>query len=122
MTVDAADTGWTGRVGVVPTLISRAGLEPDSTIGMVCGPEVMMRFSVEALADSGVSPDRIYLSLERNMRCAVGHCGHCQWGPDSSAATARFSRGRMPRRGSRSGNCDERGGEAEGRRLEVHVL
>jgi NAD(P)H-flavin reductase len=82
LTVDAADTGWTGRVGVVPTLISRASLEPDSTIGMVCGPEVMMRFSVEALADSGVSPDRIYLSLERNMRCAVGHCGHCQWGPD----------------------------------------
>jgi NAD(P)H-flavin reductase len=82
LTVDAADPGWTGRVGVVPSLIERAKLDPDRTIGMVCGPEVMMRFSVEALADSGIPPDRIYLSMERNMRCAVGHCGHCQWGPD----------------------------------------
>jgi NAD(P)H-flavin reductase len=82
LTVDAADPAWTGRVGVVPTLISRAKLDPDRTIGMVCGPEVMMRISVEALADSGVPHDRIYLSMERNMRCAVGHCGHCQWGPD----------------------------------------
>ena len=48
---------------------------------MVCGPEVMMRFSVEALVAAGLAPERIFVSMERNMRCAVGHCGHCQWGP-----------------------------------------
>ena len=48
---------------------------------MVCGPEVMMRFSVEALLDAGLEPERIFVSMERNMRCAVGHCGHCQLGP-----------------------------------------
>jgi NAD(P)H-flavin reductase len=79
--VDAADPEWGGRVGVVPSLIERANLDPDRTVAMVCGPEVMMRFSVEALADAGVPADRIHLSMERNMRCAVGHCGHCQWGP-----------------------------------------
>lgn len=79
--VDAADASWSGSVGVVPSLIERADLDPDRTIGMVCGPEVMMRFSVEALAQKGVPPERIHLSMERNMRCAVGHCGHCQWGP-----------------------------------------
>jgi NAD(P)H-flavin reductase len=79
--VDAADRGWDGSVGVVPSLIERANLDPDRTVAMVCGPEVMMRFSVEALADAGVPADRIHLSMERNMRCAVGHCGHCQWGP-----------------------------------------
>jgi NAD(P)H-flavin reductase len=79
--VDAADPSWSGRVGVVPSLIERADLDPDRTVGMVCGPEVMMRFAVEALAERGIPADRIHLSMERNMRCAVGHCGHCQWGP-----------------------------------------
>ncbi|MGA2164765.1 MAG: Ni/Fe hydrogenase subunit gamma, partial [Solirubrobacteraceae bacterium] len=50
-------------------------------IALVCGPEVMMHFSVVALRERGVAPERIYLSMERNMRCAVGHCGHCQLGP-----------------------------------------
>jgi NAD(P)H-flavin reductase len=79
--VDAADQSWRGRVGVVPALIERADLDHAETIAMVCGPEVMMRFSVEALLAAGLAPERIYLSMERNMRCAVGHCGHCQWGP-----------------------------------------
>ena len=79
--VDAADPSWSGNVGVVPSLIERADLDPDRTVGMVCGPEVMMRFAVEALAERGVAAERIHLSMERNMRCAVGHCGHCQWGP-----------------------------------------
>jgi NAD(P)H-flavin reductase len=77
--VDAADESWRGRVGVVPALIERAELDPQA-IGMVCGPEVMMRFAVDALLGAGLAPDRIFISMERNMRCAVGHCGHCQWG------------------------------------------
>lgn len=79
--VDTAAAGWLGRVGVVPSLIERAELDPDETVAMVCGPEVMMRFSVEALLAAGLAAERIALSMERNMRCAVGHCGHCQWGP-----------------------------------------
>ncbi len=79
--VDAAEESWGGRVGVVPALIERAELDGAEAIAMVCGPEVMMRFSVEALLTAGLAPERIFLSMERNMRCAVGHCGHCQWGP-----------------------------------------
>jgi NAD(P)H-flavin reductase len=79
--VDAAGTEWTGRVGVAASLIERAGLDPAATTAMICGPEVMMRFSVQALLDAGLPPERVALSMERNMRCAVGHCGHCQWGP-----------------------------------------
>jgi NAD(P)H-flavin reductase len=78
--VDAADERWHGRVGVVPALIERAELDPGA-VAMVCGPEVMMRFAVEALVAAGLAPERIFVSMERNMRCAVGHCGHCQWGP-----------------------------------------
>jgi NAD(P)H-flavin reductase len=82
VTVDVAEAGWRGRVGVVPGLIERARLRPEGTTALVCGPEVMMRFSADALLDAGVGPDRIFLSMERNMRCAVGHCGHCQWAGD----------------------------------------
>ncbi len=79
--VDAADQSWPGQVGVVPALVDRAELDGDNTVAMVCGPEVMMRFSVEALVAAGLPGERVFLSMERNMRCAVGHCGHCQWGP-----------------------------------------
>jgi NAD(P)H-flavin reductase len=82
VTVDRADTRWHGNVGVVPKLIPRAGLDPHSTIVMVCGPEVMMRFSATALHDAGIPRERIYLSMERNIKCAIGLCGHCQFGPD----------------------------------------
>jgi NAD(P)H-flavin reductase len=79
-TVDVAGEEWRGRVGVVPALVERADLDPSRTIAFSCGPEVMMRFTVDALLDGGVAADRIYVSLERNMRCAIGHCGHCQLG------------------------------------------
>ena len=82
VTVDHADASWRGEVGVVPKLISRASFDPDHTIAMVCGPEVMMRFSAAALLGSGVPVEQIYVSMERNMKCAVGLCGHCQFGPD----------------------------------------
>lgn len=81
VTVDAAGTGWMGNVGVVPKLLARASFAPASTVAFVCGPELMIRFTVEALLARGVARDRIHLSLERNMRCGVGHCGHCQLGP-----------------------------------------
>jgi NAD(P)H-flavin reductase len=79
--VDAADQTWHGQVGVVPAIVDRAELDGGSAIAMVCGPEVMMRYAVEALVTAGLPAERVFLSMERNMRCAVGHCGHCQWGP-----------------------------------------
>lgn len=79
-TVDRAGPDWLGRVGVVTKLVERAEFDPAHTLAMICGPEVMMRFSVEMLSRRGVAEDRIYVSMERNMKCAVGFCGHCQWG------------------------------------------
>ena len=81
VTVDHAAGGWRGNVGVVTDLVPRAAFDPPHTIAMVCGPEVMMRFAIAALIEAGVAPDAIWLSMERNMKCAVGHCGHCQFGP-----------------------------------------
>jgi NAD(P)H-flavin reductase len=81
VTVDHADSGWRGHVGVVPALIPRARFDRDSTVAFVCGPEVMMRYTVRALHEAGVMSERIYLSMERNMKCAIGLCGHCQFGP-----------------------------------------
>ena len=81
VTVDAAELGWPGKVGVVPKLIPGARFDPAKAVAFVCGPEIMMQFAVEALLDRGLTPDRIHVSLERNMRCGLGHCGHCQLGP-----------------------------------------
>jgi NAD(P)H-flavin reductase len=81
VTVDTATGDWRGRVGVVTKLVTGARFDPDSTVALVCGPEIMMRFSAEALLDRGVPPERIFISMERNMRCGLGHCGHCQLGP-----------------------------------------
>ena len=80
VTVDQATGPWRGNVGVVTRLVDRAGFDPGHTTAMVCGPEIMMRYAVHALNDRGVSDDRIYVSLERNMKCALGFCGHCQLG------------------------------------------
>ncbi len=81
VTVDRPSGGWTGRVGVVTTLLREARFTASDTVAFVCGPEVMMRATARALIHQGVRPDRIQVSLERNMRCATGHCGHCQLGP-----------------------------------------
>ncbi|MGO9818613.1 MAG: FAD/NAD(P)-binding protein [Acidocella sp.] len=81
VTVDRADVDWRGNVGVAPMLISRAAIDPGNTIAMVCGPEVMMRVTADMLLHAGVPAERIYLSMERNMKCAIGLCGHCQFGP-----------------------------------------
>jgi NAD(P)H-flavin reductase len=81
ITVDAPAESWSGKVGVVSQLIPNASFDPMSSVAFVCGPEIMMRFTIEALLARGVPPDRIHVSLERNMRCGLGHCGHCQLGP-----------------------------------------
>jgi NAD(P)H-flavin reductase len=79
--VDQAAAGWRGRVGVVTTLVPRADFDPDHTVAMICGPEVMMRFAVAALEERGVPAEATFVSLERSMKCAIGLCGHCQLGP-----------------------------------------
>lgn len=81
LTVDAGTPSWQERVGVVGKLVEAAAFDPQSAVALVCGPEVMMRFTVAALAERGVTADCTYVSLERNMRCGIGHCGHCQLGP-----------------------------------------
>ncbi|WP_372724041.1 FAD/NAD(P)-binding protein [Immundisolibacter sp.] len=81
VTVDRATPDWSGEVGVVTRLIHRAGFDPATTTALLCGPEIMMRFAVLALQQRGVPDKAIHLSLERNMKCAVGYCGHCQLGP-----------------------------------------
>ncbi len=81
ITVDRATASWRGSVGVVTRLIPRASFDPQNTIALVCGPEIMMRFTVAELVKRGVAHDAIFLSMERNMKCAVGMCGHCQYGP-----------------------------------------
>lgn len=82
VTVDHAGRDWRGNVGVVTTLISRAAFDPAHTVAFVCGPEVMMRFAAIELQKRGVAGEAIHISMERNMKCAIGHCGHCQFGGD----------------------------------------
>jgi NAD(P)H-flavin reductase len=81
VTVDRASGDWRGNVGVVTSLIPKVPFDPSGAMAFVCGPEVMMRFTALELIKRGVAPDRIALSMERNMKCAIGLCGHCQWGP-----------------------------------------
>jgi NAD(P)H-flavin reductase len=81
VTVDRATGTWQGSVGVVTKLIARAPFDPPETVAMLCGPEVMMRFTIMALQQRGVAEDHIFVSMERNMKCAIGLCGHCQFGP-----------------------------------------
>lgn len=81
VTVDATSNGWRGNVGVVTTLIPPARFDPDNTVAMVCGPEVMMRFTLLELERRGVPAENTFISMERNMKCGVGFCGHCQFGP-----------------------------------------
>jgi NAD(P)H-flavin reductase len=81
ITVDRAPSGWRGNVGVVTTLLQKAPFDPLNAVAMVCGPEVMMRFTVQELQKRGIRVEDIYVSMERNMKCAVGFCGHCQYGP-----------------------------------------
>lgn len=79
-TVDRRQPGWSGRVGLVTGLFQDLRLHPDGTAAFLCGPEAMMRFGVRDLLRLGLPAERIWVSLERSMKCGVGRCGHCQCG------------------------------------------
>jgi len=81
-TVDTAGREWYGDVGVVTTRLPDARFDPEKTVAFLCGPEIMMKLTGQALEARGVKPESIWVSMERNMKCALGLCGHCQFGPD----------------------------------------
>jgi NAD(P)H-flavin reductase len=81
VTVDAADPDWRGHTGVVTRLVERVSFDPAKTVAMICGPEIMMRFAARELQRVGVPIERVYITMERNMRCGAVLCGHCQFGP-----------------------------------------
>lgn len=79
--IDHAATDWYGDVGVVTSLLDKVRCDAGNTIAMACGPEIMMRFAARGLNDIGIPDEQIHVSMERNMQCATGMCGHCQYGP-----------------------------------------
>jgi len=81
VTVDSAREDWRGNVGVVTTLIPPLQLDPGRTAALICGPEIMMRYTIKALKEKGLTEEQIHVSTERNMQCGMGLCGRCQWGP-----------------------------------------
>jgi NAD(P)H-flavin reductase len=81
LTVDVPNHGWAGPVGFVTESLARVRMDGARTVVFLCGPEPMMRFSADVLRRKGVPPERIRLSLERNMKCGIALCGHCQLGP-----------------------------------------
>jgi NAD(P)H-flavin reductase len=80
VTVDHALSGWTGEVGVVTRLLDRLEFDPARVLALVCGPELMMRHTARSLLDRAVPATAIWISMERNMKCALAHCGRCQFG------------------------------------------
>jgi NAD(P)H-flavin reductase len=82
ITVDRADESWKGSVGVVTTLIPKAGVDPARAAALVCGPEIMMRYTAAELRKCGLTEQHIFITMERNMKCAIALCGHCQLGPE----------------------------------------
>ncbi|MBX3248335.1 MAG: FAD/NAD(P)-binding protein [Myxococcales bacterium] len=80
VTVDHAPPTWRGEIGVVTRLL-RGDAVPEGAACLMCGPEVMMRFSIEALRAAGIPDERIWITMERHMKCAAGFCGRCQYGP-----------------------------------------
>jgi NAD(P)H-flavin reductase len=82
LTSDQPDRAWRDRTGVVTELFEEVELDPARTVVLMCGPGVMMRYAIRILRERGVADDRVHVSLERNMKCAVGWCGHCQLGPE----------------------------------------
>ncbi len=81
VSVDTAAADWLGSVGVVTTVIPRARFDLANTTALVCGPQLMMRYTVMELLSRGLGPGQIFISMERHMKCGLGLCGHCQWGP-----------------------------------------
>ena len=80
LAADKGDPSWPWHVGLVVELFDQMNIS-DNTVVMMCGPEGMMRVCIHELTLRNIPEDAIYLSMERNMKCALGHCGHCQYGP-----------------------------------------
>jgi NAD(P)H-flavin reductase len=80
LAADVAGPGWPWHVGRVTGLLDQAEIHDTRSVAMLCGPEIMMRLTVDALIERGIPEQDIWMSMERNMQCAVGHCGHCQMG------------------------------------------
>jgi NAD(P)H-flavin reductase len=80
LTVDQGNGDWKGRVGVVTTILDDLAMDTARGIAVVCGPPVMMKYATRKLLELGFQPERIYLSMEKNMSCGIGKCGHCRIG------------------------------------------
>jgi anaerobic sulfite reductase subunit B len=80
-TIDTAEAGWSGQLGLVPDVVADLDVDWANAAALLCGPDIMMQLTGDRLIDLGVAPDAIQLTLERNMQCATGRCGHCQLGP-----------------------------------------
>lgn len=81
ITVDIGDETWKGNVGLVTTILKNASLDLENAVSIVCGPPIMMKFTTFKLLDLGFKESNIYLSMEKNMSCGIGKCGHCRVGP-----------------------------------------
>lgn len=80
LTVDKGDNSWKGNVGVVTTILDGVDMDYKNGIAIVCGPPIMMKFSTKKLLEMGFKSENIYLSMEKNMSCGIGKCGHCRLG------------------------------------------
>jgi len=80
LTVDTGDDGWSGHVGLVTTILDKLPLKIEEAVGIVCGPPIMMKFTTLKLKELGFQDKNIYLSMEKNMSCGLGKCGHCRLG------------------------------------------
>lgn len=80
VTVDRGDDGWNGHVGLVTTILDGAVSDPREAVAVLCGPPIMMKFATFKFLDIGFLPKNIFLSLEKNMSCGIGKCGHCRLG------------------------------------------
>jgi sulfite reductase subunit B len=81
ITVDIGDESWKGNVGLVTTVLKDSGVDINNSVSIVCGPPIMMKFVTFKLLDMGFKDSQIYLSMEKNMSCGIGKCGHCRIGP-----------------------------------------
>ena len=81
LAIDQPAVGWHGQVGFVTEPLARLPVDPARSTAFLCGPEPMMRFSAQVLLRKGIPADDIRISLERDMKCGIGLCGHCQLGP-----------------------------------------
>jgi len=80
LTVDSVGNGWSGNVGVVTTIIKADDVNVKNAVVVICGPPIMMKFATKQVLEYGFRPQDIYLSMEKNMSCGIGKCGHCMIG------------------------------------------